>query len=93
MQTWCKKPRKEVKKNVWLETDTMVMAMNLLDLLSGIVTIAGGVVLGTLLTWVISYYIGKRVLLKLLKSLSENPEIMKTIQTLRKNTELEQNKE
>jgi hypothetical protein len=82
-----------VKKNVWLETDTMVMAMSLLDLLSGIVTIAGGVVLGTLLTWVISYYIGKRVLLKLLKSLSENPEIIETIQTLRKNTELEQNRE
>ena len=70
----------------------MVMGMNLLDVLLSIVSIAGGVVLGTLLTWIISYYMGKRFLPKLLKSLSENPEIIKTIQTLRNNSESEENK-
>jgi len=63
--------------------------MNMLDVLLNIVSIASGVVLGTLLTWIISYNMGKRLLPKLLKSLSENPEIIKTIQTLRKNSEPE----
>jgi len=67
----------------------MVMAMSMLDVLLNIVSIAGGVVVGTLLTWIISYYMGKRLLPKLLKSLSENPEIIKTIRTLRKNSESE----
>ena len=65
----------------------MVMRMNLLDVLLSIASIASGVVLGTVLTWIISYYMGKRLLPKLIKSLSENPEIIKTIQTLRKNSE------
>ena len=65
------------------------MVMNMLDVLLSIVSIAGGVVVGTLLTWIISYYMGKRLLPKLLKSLSENPEIIKTIRTLRKNSESE----
>jgi membrane protein DedA with SNARE-associated domain len=68
------------------------MRMNLLDVLLSIASIASGVVLGTLLTWIISYYMGKRLLPKLIKSLSENPEVIKTIQTLRKNSESEQNK-
>jgi len=63
------------------------MKMNLLDMLLSTVSIASGVVLGTLLTWIISYYMGKRLLPKLIKSLSENPEMIKTIQTLRKNSE------
>jgi membrane protein DedA with SNARE-associated domain len=67
----------------------MVMVMNMLDVLLSIVSIASGVVVGTLLTWIISYYMGKRLLPKLLKSLSENPEIIKTIRTLRKNSESE----
>ena len=65
--------------------------MNMLDVLLSIVGIAGGVVLGTLLTWFISYYMGKRLIPKILKSLSENPEIIKTIQTLRKNSKPEEN--
>lgn len=67
----------------------MVMAMNMLDVLLSIVSIASGVVVGTLLTWIISYYMGKRLLPRLLKSLSENPEVIKTIRTLRKNSESE----
>lgn len=63
--------------------------MNMLDVLLSIVSIASGVVVGTLLTWIISYYMGKRLLPKLLKSLSENPEVIKTIRTLRKNSESE----
>lgn len=68
------------------------MRMNLLDVLLSIASIASGVVLGTVLTWIISYYMGKRLLPRLIKSLSENPEIIRTIQTLRKNSESEQNK-
>lgn len=67
----------------------MVRAMNMLDVLLNIVSIASGVVVGTLLTWIISYFMGKRLLPKLLKSLSENPEVIKTIRTLRKNSESE----
>ena len=70
----------------------MVMKMNLLDILLSTVSIASGVVLGTLLTWIISYYMGKRLLPKLLRSLSENPEIINSIQTLRKNSEAVHNK-
>ncbi len=66
--------------------------MNLLDVLLSIASIASGVVLGTLLTWIISYYMGKKLLPKLIKSLSENPEVIKTIQTLRKDSESKQNK-
>lgn len=61
--------------------------MDPLDLLLSMVSIAGGVVLGTLLTWIISYYMGKRLLPKLIRSLSENPEVIKTIQTLRKDSD------
>jgi membrane protein YqaA with SNARE-associated domain len=68
------------------------MKINLLDVLLSIVSIASGVVLGTLLTWVISYYMGKRIIPKLIRSLSENPEVMNSIQTLRKNSESERNK-
>ena len=70
----------------------MVMRMNLLDVLLSIASIASGVVLGTVLTWIISYYMGKRLLPRLIKSLSENPEIIKTIQTLRRDSESEQKK-
>ena len=70
----------------------MVIKMNLLDILLSTVSIASGVVLGTLLTWIISYYMGKRLLPKLLRSLSENPEIINSIQTLRKNSEAVHNK-
>ena len=66
--------------------------MNLLDVLLSIASVASGVVLGTLLTWIISYYMGKKLLPKLIKSLSENPEVIKTIQTLRKDSESKQNK-
>ncbi len=68
------------------------MRMNPLDVLLSIASIASGVVLGTVLTWIISYYMGKRLLPRLIKSLSENPEVIKTIQTLRKNSESKQNK-
>ena len=67
--------------------------MNLLNVLLErtlhIVNIAGGVVLGTLLIWIITYNMSKRFLPKLLKSLSENLEIIKTIQTLHYNSESE----
>ena len=69
-----------------------MIKMNLLDILLSTVSIASGVVLGTLLTWIISYYMGKRLLPKLLRSLSENPEIINSIQTLRKNSEAVHNK-
>jgi len=68
------------------------MKMNLLDMLLSTVSIASGVVLGTLLTWIISYYMGKRLLPKLIRSLSENPEIINSIQTLRKDSESVRNK-
>jgi uncharacterized protein YneF (UPF0154 family) len=68
------------------------MKMNLLDILLSTLSIASGVVLGTLLTWIISYFMGKRLLPKLLRSLSENPEIINSIQTLRRNSEAVHNK-
>jgi len=64
--------------------------MSLLDVLSGIITITCGVVIGTVLTWIISYYMVKRVLPKLLKSLSNNHEVIKAIQAMRMNSNCEQ---
>ena len=61
--------------------------MSLQDTFFGMLTIAGGFVLGTLLTWIISYYVGKRILPRLLKSLSNNPEVIKTIQELKEKLE------
>jgi len=81
----------ESRKDVYLDR-ILVMKMNLLDLLLSTTSIASGVVLGTLLTWIISYYMGKRLLPKLIRSLSENPEIINSIQTLRKNSESVHNK-
>jgi len=46
---------------------------------------------GTLLTWIISYYIAKKMFPKLLKSLSKNPEVIRLIQKLRENSEEEKN--
>ena len=66
--------------------------MSLLDVLSGIITITCGVVIGTVLTWIISYYMVKRVLPKLLNSLSNNPEVIKAIQAMRMNSNCEQTK-
>mgnify|MGYP001024622601 CR=1 FL=1 len=69
------------------------MEMNLLNVLLErtlrIVSIASGVVLGTLLIWIISCNMSKRFLPNILKSLSENLEIIKTIQTLHYNSESE----
>ena len=56
--------------------------MSLQDTVFGMLNIAGGFVLGTLLTWLISYYAGKRILPRLLKSLSNNPEVINAIQAL-----------
>jgi len=64
--------------------------MSLLDVLSEIITITCGVVIGTLLTWIISYYMVKRILPKLLNSLSNNPEVIKAIQVIRMNSNCEQ---
>ena len=63
--------------------------MNLTEALSNFLTIAFGVIAGTLLTWIISYFMAKRMLPKLLRSLSKNPEIINAIQILkaRSNTE------
>jgi hypothetical protein len=36
--------------------------MSLQKTLLGMLTVAGGIVLGTLLTWIVSYYSGKRLL-------------------------------
>ena len=64
--------------------------MSLLDVLSGIITITCGVVIGTVLTWIISYYMVKRALPKLLNPLSNNPEVIKAIQAMRMNSNCEQ---
>jgi len=63
--------------------------MNLTEALSNFLTITFGVIAGTLLTWIISYFMAKRTLPKLLRSLSKNPEIINAIQILkaRSNTE------
>jgi len=60
--------------------------MYLIEVLSNFLTIAFGVVAGTLLTWIISYFMAKRMLPKLLKSLSENPEIINAIGMLKANS-------
>ena len=60
--------------------------MNLTEALSNFLTIAFGVIAGTLLTWIISYFMAKRMLPKLLKSLSKNPEIINAIQILKANS-------
>jgi len=57
--------------------------MNLIEALSNFLTIAFGVIAGTLLTWIISYFMAKRMLPKLLRSLSKNPEIINAIQILK----------
>ena len=54
------------------------MKMNLLDVLLSTVSIASGVVLGTLLTWIISYYMGKRLLPKLMHACMRIPQVIKT---------------
>jgi len=64
--------------------------MSLLDVLSGIITITCGVVIGTVLTWIISYYMVKRVLPKLLNPLSNTHEVIKAIQAMRMNSNCEQ---
>jgi len=60
--------------------------MNLTEALSNFLTIAFGVVAGTLLTWIISYFMAKRMLPKLLRSLSKNPEIINAIRILKANS-------
>jgi len=67
--------------------------MSLQATLVGIFTIASGVVLGTILTWIASYFIGKRALPKLIKSLGNDPEVIKAIQALMKKSEVDQNKQ
>ena len=61
----------------------------MVDMLSSVLTVALGVVVGTLLTWIISYYMAKEILPKLLKSLSNNPEVIRLIQKLRENSKKE----
>jgi len=56
--------------------------MSLQETLFGMLTVAGGIVIGTILTWIISYYLGKRFLPRLLKSLSNDPEVINAIQAL-----------
>jgi len=57
--------------------------MSLQETLFGMLTVAGGIVLGTILTWTVSYYAGKRLLPRLLKSLSNDPEVMNAIKSLK----------
>ena len=57
--------------------------MSLQETLFGMLTVAGGIVLGTILTWIVSYYAGKRLLPRLLKSLSNDPEVMNAIKSLK----------
>jgi len=61
--------------------------MSLQDTLFGVLNVAGGFVLGTVLTWIISYYAGKRLLPRLLKSLSNDPEVINTIKSLKEKLE------
>ena len=61
--------------------------MSLQETLFGMLTVAGGIVLGTILTWIISYYVGKSFLPRLLKSLSNDPEVMSTIKSLKEKLE------
>lgn len=57
------------------------------ETLFGMLTIAGGIVIGTILTWIVSYFVGKRFLPRLLKSLSNDPEVMSTIKSLKEKLE------
>lgn len=66
--------------------------MNLLDILFNMLNVAGGIVIGTLLTWVISYFICKNFLPKMIKSISKDPEVMETIKNLKKKLESDSNK-
>lgn len=66
--------------------------MNLLDILFNMLNVAGGIVIGTLLTWTISYFIGKNFVPKMIKSISKDPEVMETIKNLKKKLESEPNK-
>jgi len=61
--------------------------MSLQETLFGMLTIAGGIVIGTILTWIVSYFVGKRFLPRLLKSLSNDPEVMSTIKSLKEKLE------
>jgi hypothetical protein len=61
--------------------------MSLQETLLGMLTVAGGIVIGTILTWIVSYFIGKRTLPRLLKSLSNDPEVMNTIKSLKEKLE------
>ncbi len=63
--------------------------MNLLDVLFSMLNVAGGIVIGTLLTWTISYFTGKNFVPKMIKSISKDPEVMETIKTLKKKLESE----
>ena len=60
--------------------------MSLIEALSNFLTIAFGVIAGTLLTWIISYFMAKIMLPKLLRSLSKNSEIINAIQILKANS-------
>jgi hypothetical protein len=57
--------------------------MSLLDALFGMLNVAGGIVVGTLLTWVISYFLAKNFLPKMIRSISKDPEVMETIKSLK----------
>jgi uncharacterized membrane protein YdjX (TVP38/TMEM64 family) len=61
--------------------------MSLQETLFGMLTIAGGIVIGTILTRIVSYFVGKRFLPRLLKSLSNDPEVMSTIKSLKEKLE------
>jgi uncharacterized membrane protein YdjX (TVP38/TMEM64 family) len=61
--------------------------MSLLETLLGMLTVAGGIVIGTILTWIVSYFIGKRTFPRLLKSLINDPEVMNTIKSLKEKLE------
>jgi hypothetical protein len=66
--------------------------MNLWDILFNMLNVAGGIVIGTLLTWTISYFIGKNFVPKMIKSISKDPEVMETIKNLKKKLESESSK-
>ena len=61
--------------------------MNPLDLTFNVISIALGVIVGTLLTWIISYFMAKKFLPKIIKSLSDNSEIIKIIQQLKEKSD------
>jgi len=59
--------------------------MSLIEALSNFLTVAFGVIAGTLLIWIISYFMAKRMLPKLLRSLGKNPEIINAMRMLKAN--------